>query len=156
MACEHIITRRVEFSETDMAGIVHFTNFFRYMEQVEHSFCRSLGFSVSMPHHDPPMGLPRVHASCDFRKPLRFEDVVELRLLVAEKRPRSIAYQVRMRRLEPGPSEEAAIGRMVVACVQKQPDGRFEAAPLPGFIADRIEAAPQEWLAPAATPSRPQ
>ncbi len=27
-----VTTRRVEFIDTDMAGIVHFTNFFRYME----------------------------------------------------------------------------------------------------------------------------
>jgi acyl-CoA thioester hydrolase len=38
MPCEFRITRRVEFSETDMAGIVHFSNFFRYMETAEHAF----------------------------------------------------------------------------------------------------------------------
>ena len=35
--------RRVEFAETDMAGIVHFSNFFRMMEATEHAFFRSLG-----------------------------------------------------------------------------------------------------------------
>ena len=39
-----ITHRRVEFSDTDMAGIVHFANFYRYMEQAEHDFFRSLGF----------------------------------------------------------------------------------------------------------------
>ena len=38
--------RTVEFSETDMAGIVHYSNFFRYMESAEHAFFRALGFSV--------------------------------------------------------------------------------------------------------------
>ena len=38
--------RRVEFHETDLAGIVHFSNFFRYMEDCEHAFYRSLGYSV--------------------------------------------------------------------------------------------------------------
>ena len=32
MIDEFRTTRMVEFSETDMAGIVHFANFFRYME----------------------------------------------------------------------------------------------------------------------------
>ena len=33
MPYEFKAVRRVEFSETDMAGIVHFSNFFRYMEK---------------------------------------------------------------------------------------------------------------------------
>ena len=40
MPCEFKVVRRVEFSETDMAGIVHYSNFFRYMEAAEHGFFR--------------------------------------------------------------------------------------------------------------------
>lgn len=110
MAWEFRATRRVEFSETDLAGIVHFSNFFRYMETVEHAFWRSLGSSIIMTQFDPPLGMPRVHASCDYRRPARFEDLLEMRLLVTEKRPRSLSYQIRFRRLEPGPVEEIARG----------------------------------------------
>ncbi|MEQ2009187.1 MAG: acyl-CoA thioesterase, partial [Limisphaerales bacterium] len=46
MASEFKALRRVEFSETDMAGIVHYSNFFKYMETAEHAFFRSLGFSI--------------------------------------------------------------------------------------------------------------
>ena len=48
MPCEFKVVRRVEFSETDMAGIVHYSNFFRYMETAEHGFFRRLGYSVVM------------------------------------------------------------------------------------------------------------
>ena len=48
MPYEFKATRRVEFSDTDMAGIVHFSKFFQYMETVEHGFFRALGFSVVM------------------------------------------------------------------------------------------------------------
>ncbi len=146
MPFEFKITRRVEFSETDLAGIVHFTNFFRYMESVEHAFLRSLGHSVVMPGFNPPVGFPRVHASCDFRHPIRFEEVMELHLLVAEKRPRSIAYEIRIRRIEPAPVVEIATGRLVVVCVCKGPDGRMEAVPIPDSLASQIEAAPRELL----------
>lgn len=156
MAFEFKITRLVEFHETDMAGIVHFTQFFRYMECVEHAFLRSLGHSVVLPQTHPPLGFPRVHASCDYRRPLRFEDLLELHLLVAEKRTRSIAYQVRMARLQPGPREEVAIGRLVVACVAKHPDGHLAAVPLPESLAPLLEVAPADLLAPHAPqgPSR--
>ncbi len=46
MPYEFKLTRRVEFAETDMAGIVHFANFFRMMESTEHAFFRSLGFTI--------------------------------------------------------------------------------------------------------------
>ena len=43
MAHAFTMQRRVEFAETDMAGILHFSNYFRFMESVEHAFFRSLG-----------------------------------------------------------------------------------------------------------------
>ncbi len=142
MPSEFRITRRVEFCETDLAGIVHFTNFFRYMESVEHAFYRSIGGSVLMPKHDPPMGLPRVHASCDYRRPLRFEDVIEVHLLVREKKDRSLTYEIRFRRIEPGPPEDVAVGKLVVVCVTRDETGQMRATPLPSELMNRIEVAP--------------
>lgn len=135
-------TRRVEFSETDLAGIVHFSNFFRYMETVEHAFWRALGTSVVMRQYDPPLGLPRVHASCDYRRPLHFEDLFEMHLLVVEKKARSLRFEIRFRRIEPGPAEEVAVGKLTVVCVSKDPAGVMRAVPLPAEIADRIGVVP--------------
>jgi hypothetical protein len=61
MPYEFKVQRRVEFSETDMAGIMHYSNFFRFMETAEHAFYRSLGHSVVMKEVDPPLGWPRGH-----------------------------------------------------------------------------------------------
>lgn len=150
MPFEFKATRRVEFSDTDMAGIVHFSRFFQYMETVEHAFFRSLGFSVVMMQSDPPRGFPRVHASCDYRRPLRFEDVMEMHLLVTEKKARSISYQIRFHRIEPGPVEEVAVGRLVVVCVEKAADGQMRAVELPPDLAAKIEVAPEEMIRPAS------
>lgn len=142
MLFEFHATRRVEFSETDLAGIVHFSNFFRYMETVEHAFWRALGTSVVMTQYTPPLGLPRVHASCDYRRPLRFEDVFEMHLKVLEKKPRLIRFQIDFRRLEPGPAEDIAIGRLTVVCVAKGADGVMRAVAFPDEIACQIAVAP--------------
>ena len=83
-AFEFKLTRRVDFSDTDMAGIMHFSNFFRFMEAAEQAFFRSLGFSIYDTRRHPGIGWPRVHATCDFRHPLRFEDLVEIHLQVVE------------------------------------------------------------------------
>lgn len=142
MPYEFKVRRRVEFSETDMAGIVHFSNFFRYMETVEHAFWRSLGYSVFMRHLDPPLGLPRVHASCDFKRPLKFEEIVEIHLRVTEKKRRTLSYEIRMTRVEPGPEEEVAVGKLTVVCVRKSAEGKMEAVPFPEDLAALIEVAP--------------
>jgi acyl-CoA thioester hydrolase len=146
MACQFTAVRRVEFSETDMAGIVHYSNFFRYMETAEHGFFRSLGHSVVMPEFDPPLGLPRVHAECDYLHPLRFEDEVEIRLLVAEKTARSLSYRFRFRKLNHQPPIEVARGGVTVVCVAHGPDGKLKSVPLPALVAGQIEVAPPELL----------
>ena len=147
MPFEFKLQRRIEFSETDAAGIVHFSNFFRYMESVEHAFFRSLGHSVMWHHHQPPLGFPRVHAECDYQSPLRFEDLLELHLLVREKRPRSLSYQIRFRNLSRHPAREAARGVLTVVCVSKNPDGTFTPTRIPSALAELIQVAPPETLA---------
>lgn len=148
MPSEFTITRAVEFSETDMAGIMHYSNFFRFMESAEHAFFRSLGYSVVARPGAPKVGWPRVHASCDYHRPLRFEDQVEVRLRVVEKRTKALTYEFRFRKLGPvtpaGGGEDVARGRLTVVCVASQPDGSMRATSIPDEIAARIEVAPED------------
>ena len=151
MPYEFEVTRRVEFSETDLAGIMHFSNFFRFMESAEHAFFRSLGFSVAGSRNGREVCLPRVHAECDYALPLRFEDEVRVRLLVERKGKGSLTYQFRFDRLNcPGP-QEVARGRVTVACVERRPDGTMRAVPLPRAIAAKIQQAPAQRLSDKPT-----
>jgi YbgC/YbaW family acyl-CoA thioester hydrolase len=86
-------TRRVEFADTDMAGIIHFSRFFNYMEEAEHAFLRSRGLSVVMAHQGRRIGWPRVAASCDFIKPVRFEDVLDIALTLVRIGGKSLTYE---------------------------------------------------------------
>ncbi|MDB6123909.1 MAG: thioesterase superfamily protein [Pedosphaera sp.] len=146
MAYEFKAIRRVEFSETDMAGIVHYSNFFRYMEIAEHGFFRELGYSVVMNHFEPPVGWPRVHAECEYRQPLRFEDEVEIHMLVSEKKSKSLSYIFKFRKLNATIPMDIARGSLTVVCVVKQADGRMAAAHIPKAFADKIDVAPAELL----------
>ena len=143
LASEFTLIRQVEFHETDTAGMVHFSNFFRYMEAAEHAFFRSLGFSI----HGGDVGWPRVHADCDYRAPLRFEDKFEIRLLVRERRERSICYSFQFRKLNAGSPVEVARGALTVACVRFDEAGKLSSVPIPAEIASQIEAASPELLA---------
>ena len=146
MAYEFKAVRSVEFFETDMAGIVHYSNFFRYMEAAEHGFFRSLGFSVVSENTDPPIGWPRVHAECDYLQPLRYEDDVEIHLLVSEMKSKALSYFFRFRKLNASPPLEVARGKLTVVCVTHQADGKMRATPIPKAVADRIQVAPAELL----------
>jgi YbgC/YbaW family acyl-CoA thioester hydrolase len=146
MPYEFRLTRRIEFSETDMAGIVHFSNFFRYMESAEHAFFRSLGFSIASTEANEWLGWPRVRASCDYRRPIRFEDEIEIHLLVRRKRTRSIEYAFIFRKCNDEADMEIARGTLVVASVRRQADRGMISVPIPEHIAAKIEAAPPDLL----------
>ena len=150
MPYEFKMTRRVEFADTDMAGMLHFTNFFRYMEEAEHAFYRSLGFSVHVPMCQGSIGWPRVHAACDYVKPLRFEDEVEIHLLVRCKKMRSIAYMCVFRKIAKTGSPEiepVARGSMTVVCTTMANDREgLKTISIPSGISDKIEESPTDVL----------
>ncbi|NUQ61424.1 MAG: acyl-CoA thioesterase [Pirellulales bacterium] len=145
MACEFRWQHRVEFAETDMAGIVHFSNYFRYMEMAEHAFLRSLGLSVHADNGGRAVSWPRVRAECSFQSPLTFEDVVEVRLLVREKTSRTITYEFQLAKDGGGP---VARGSTTVVCVSIEPQSkRMKALPIPSWIDEKIEVAPDALFA---------
>jgi acyl-CoA thioester hydrolase len=145
MACEFKVVYRVGFSDTDMAGIVHYSNFFRYMEIAEHAFYRSLGFSVVTRNVDPPVSWPRVHAECEYKLPLRFEDEVEVHMLVSKKKSKSLSYVFRFRKLNGTTSIEVARGSLTVVCVTHS-HGKMSSTTIPKGIAEKIEVAAAERL----------
>lgn len=94
MAHHFVTSRRVEFCDTDAAGIVHFSALFCYMEQAEHAMLRSLGTSVMAPMAGGGhLTWPRVRAECDFIGPIRFEDELEIHVQIARLGQKSVTYR---------------------------------------------------------------
>jgi len=140
MPHEITVRRKIEFGETDMAGIVHFTNYFRYVEVAEAALFEATGHSLIRSHEDYHEGWPRVRASSQFQAPLYFGDQIEILLRVTALKIKAIEYQFKIYRLIP--REEsllAAKGKMttVYAHFHKQ-SGRMESRPIPKSLADRI------------------
>jgi len=136
MAQPFTYTRRVAFSETDMAGIVHFAEFFRYLEDAEHAMLRSLGLSVV--DAENKIGWPRVHAECDFSAPLRFEEEFEVRVTVEQVRDRSVAYGFEFVKAD---GTVAARGKTVAVCVQHGDDDTLRAVAIPEPYRRALESA---------------
>ena len=72
----------MQFYETDAQGIVHHSNYFRYLEEARGELLRSLGFPYSDIRR---MGYEVVllSASCDFLKPLFYDQELEVRLFLS-------------------------------------------------------------------------
>lgn len=128
MPSRFTLTRRVAFAETDMAGIVHFANFYRYMEEAEHAFFRSVGRSISERQPDGTIiGWPRVSAACNFKAPVFYEDVIEIRVFVERIGVKSLTMRYEFFRCE----TLLAKGTMKIVCCVFRPGGPMESIPIP-------------------------
>ena len=132
----HRLSRRVQFHETDAAGIVHFSWFYRYMEEAEHALWRAAGLSITPPP-EAGIGFPRVAASFDFRRPLRFEDEFEVEIAIAEIGEKSIRYRARVEK----DGAAVATGTLTIACVRKRAGEPMRATAIPAEIAGRLRVA---------------
>ena len=132
---EYRLQRRVQFSETDASGIVHFTCFFRYMEEAEHALWRQAGLSIAAAGTE--IGWPRVAASFDFHRPLRFEDEFEVRLRIAAITNKTIRYSCLMT----SGDTRIATGGLTIVCVRRRRNQEMKAIPIPPDIASRFRVA---------------
>ena len=129
------ITRRVEFHETDMAGIVHFSNFFRYMEFAEREFLRERGISFTLPWEGERLGFPRVSASCDYVRPARFDDMLDIAVTIDRLGEKSVTYAFEFAR----GGEVLARGKVTSVCCRVGPDHALEAIAIPASYRQRLE-----------------
>jgi acyl-CoA thioester hydrolase len=135
MPPEFTIRRRVQFAETDLAGIAHFSNYFRWMEEAEHAFFRSLGMSVVMRHGDQEITWPRVSVACEYSGPVRFEDELDLRVRVAKVGGKSLSFEVDVM----NNGERVALGKMTSVCCTIEPGGRVRSIAIPAEIRAKLE-----------------
>jgi acyl-CoA thioester hydrolase len=126
--------RRVEFADTDMAGIAHFANFFRWMESAEVDFLASRGLSVVSRWEGRPISFPRVSTSCDFLKPIRFMDVVEITVSVERVGAKSVTYAFDFSK----DGEDVARGRITAVCCLVGSDHGIEAIEIPAPLRAKL------------------
>ena len=105
------IPRRVQWIDTDAAGIWHYSTIIRWAEEAETELHRSLGIM------DHTFGVtPRVRVEFEFGKALRFDDPVDISIEVARLGTSSIEYAVEVR----SDGEVAATGRVVSVLIDRE------------------------------------
>jgi YbgC/YbaW family acyl-CoA thioester hydrolase len=133
MADPFSITRRIQFAETDLAGVLHFSNYFRLMEEVEHAFWRSIGMTVYHGDGQQTVSWPRVAVACEYFAPARFEDELELRFWIVNVGRRSIEFEIEFLR----ETERIALGRITAVCCDTG-HGTFASIEIPAAIRAKL------------------
>ena len=126
-------SRRVEFRDTDAAGIMHFASIMGVMEEAEHEFLRHIQLPLFLPIEGGKISWPRVSAQCDFQNPARFEDVLDIDVSVQRIGNRSVTYQFDLSCQE----RPVATGKMVAACCFVGKD-KIEAVDVPEEIVAKL------------------
>jgi len=130
-----IYKRRVEFAETDAAGMVHFAVFFRYMEEAEHAAWRAAGLDIFEKHEE--QSWPRISAKFDFKAPLKFQDEFEVRTEMGAVTRSTIQWAHVLLRGD----TVIGNGTVTAVCVKKGLDGTMKSAPIPEAILSRLRSA---------------
>jgi acyl-CoA thioester hydrolase len=132
---EHRLRRRVHFHETDLAGIVHFSWFFLYMEEAEHALWREVGLKIATPQEE--VGYPRLAASFEYHAALRFDEEFDVVIRIVAITRRTLRYQCLVTRGE----TRIATGSLTIACVRRRPGELLEAVDIPPEVRGRFAAA---------------
>ena len=129
-----LTTRRVEFRDTDAAGIMHFSVFFLYMEEAEHELLRSRGLSVLVHDAEGAISWPRVACKCDFRSPVKFEDLVQVEVRIARLGSKSITYAF----IFTSEGRAVAEGEVTVVCCRLSADAPPQSIEIPVWMRERL------------------
>ena len=144
---EHFIQRRVEFHETDRVGMLHFANYFRYIDTAVGEFFRTLDLPGPLTRYwggtqEDELDWPYASVTCEFKKPVQFDDLLRIHLWIQRIGNKSIRFGVSFAR----EGEEVARGHMTVVC-SKGIQGQPRTVEIPSFLRERI--AVPAWCQPA-------
>ena len=116
---------------------MHFSTFFTAMEVAEHQMLRDLGMSVMHPYKDGMISWPRVSATCDYRSPLRFEEVVDIDITITKIGTKSVEYTFEFSR----EGTAIATGKLVAVCCffnESQPSETVQSVAIPDEIRELL------------------
>jgi len=126
--------RRVEFAETDAAGMVHFSMFFRYMEESEHAFWRAAGLNIWESGED--LSWPRISATFDFKAPLKFQDEFDVHTEIGAVTRSTIRWNHTIKRGD----VLIGSGSVTAVCVKKSADGSMKSAEIPANLISSLRS----------------
>jgi YbgC/YbaW family acyl-CoA thioester hydrolase len=125
-------TYRVRWVDTDLAGVMHFTNYLRYFEACEEEFYRSIALSFKEIHAKYGLMFPRVETYCSYKAACRFDDLFEVTMQLREVGEKTVTWGFQAVRTTDG--KLAAEGYIKCIAVNAE----WKAVPIPPELATII------------------
>jgi YbgC/YbaW family acyl-CoA thioester hydrolase len=125
---------RVSWADTDAAQVVHFSNYLRFFEKAEEEFYRHLGFSFTDAKLTRGLWFPRVEVFCQYKKPARFNDTIEVELSIEKLKEKSVKYDFKIVNKKTGVL--LANGYAVIVAADKQTG---KATQIPNEIVEKLK-----------------
>ncbi|MGC3971958.1 MAG: thioesterase family protein [Pirellulales bacterium] len=132
--------RRIQFRDTDAAGIAHFSTFFLFMEEAEHEFLRARDMSVLMHDEAGAISWPRVAVKCDYASPVKFEDVLDIDVSLTRIGEKSVTYAFAFS----CDGRAVARGEITAVCCRVGENVAPKSIPIPLDLRTKLTAAPSE------------
>jgi acyl-CoA thioester hydrolase len=82
----------VRYAETDQMGVVHHGNYFTWFEIGRVELCRELGFEYKQMETEDDSFIVVAEAHCRYKRPARFDDVLEIRTRVTQSQRRTLRF----------------------------------------------------------------
>jgi 4-hydroxybenzoyl-CoA thioesterase len=128
----------IRFSHSDPAGIVYYPNYFDMFNAViEDWFTGSLGIDYAAQVRDSRIGLPTVHAECDFFVPSRMGDKLTYTLLMREIGRSSFKLEI----VGHVGAEERLRAKLVLVVISLE---THRSVPIPHLFRERFAAYQQQ------------
>jgi acyl-CoA thioester hydrolase len=89
---------RVRYAETDQMGVVYYANYFVWFELGRVEFLRELGFDYKRMETEDNCYIPVVEASCRYKAPARYDEVLLLETRVLHMRRSVLKFGYRLLR----------------------------------------------------------
>lgn len=128
MASEFIWPVRVYYEDTDAGGVVYYANYLRFMERARTEWLRSKGFEQDRLRDELGILFVVRRVELDFLRPARFNQALEVRLIMRELGRASLSVEQAIADPEGKPCCQ---GRIKLACIDA---ASFRPTPFPAAL----------------------
>ncbi|TGN44190.1 tol-pal system-associated acyl-CoA thioesterase [Paracoccus liaowanqingii] len=112
----HELTLRVYYEDTDLAGIVYYANYLKFIERARSEWVRALGIDQQAMHRDSGHVFAVRRVEADYLRPARFDDVLRVVTDLAQASPARLIVDQQVRRDD----QLLFAARVTIACVDRQ------------------------------------
>lgn len=129
---EFIWPVRVYYEDTDSGGVVYYANYLRFMERARTEYLRHFGFEQDQLIADEGVIFAVRSIEVDYRRPARFNELLEVSACVLQRGGASITFHQEIRRK----GDVLCSGKVKIASLEA---GTMRPVPIPRKIVSAME-----------------